>query len=198
LDSKQEKVVKGYVKDFFDKAVQKQKERRKQEAAVEKPNKSIAEKDERDSSANAANDDIELSENEIEDEEEGLRKVSATPSDTWNGIKRGRDVDDQTGGDFDETKRLRMDQAQIAPPAPPPPPPPASAEEMTVDAEAMQFEMTPITNPESKGHDTESADNIMDMADDPNIQLLREMNDSNYIQTMTPPTTGSPEYEKGA
>lgn len=114
INSKHEKTVKNYVKDFMEKAVKKKEEREKVRTA-------------RGEAAHASPDTPQL---DVDD----TPGVAASPNDFSAELKRKREDD---ADDSPRNLRSRIDE----PPAPPPPPPPPAGD-MPVDLE--EAELTPM------------------------------------------------------
>lgn len=134
ISSKQEKQVKKYVKDFFDKAVakrreheQKKAEKKSKEAAAAAPTPGITQTPVKNPEPILEGDEeIVLSENEIEDDDDEPSPVDTNISPAEE-LKRKREADDTPLTSISDTeqgaptKKLR---SQTPPPPPPPPPPP--------------------------------------------------------------------------
>ncbi|KAF2223257.1 hypothetical protein BDZ85DRAFT_124574 [Elsinoe ampelina] len=204
LDPKQEKMVKSYVKDFFDKVAQKQKERKryeekhgikKDEQKEVKPDEAPAQSASKpDNNAEAA-DDVQLSENEMEDEDdEAPAATPATSEQSSSALKRPHDGNGgREDGASDDSKRPKTE----APPPPPPPPPPADDSPFNGE---MQVDTTPkegsaLTN----GHngDAMDVDSAQQAAFSSGYQSVTEEKASSTspMQMATPPTTGSTEQD---
>lgn len=142
ITSKQEKKVKKYVKDFFDKAVAKKathdrlKAEKKAKAVETSASKDIdgaASSSIEESMKFEADDEIEMSEDE---DEAGPIEVSVpvtpaveTPSE--ENLKRKRDdLGDLYDSTTDDTPFKRVKDEEDSEPSPPPPPPPPPVEEM--------------------------------------------------------------------
>lgn len=132
ITAKQEKKIKKYVKDFFDRAVAKysEHEKRKAERAARH-----AAKDMKDANQPTADPETETSrKNGIDGDDvvisEGEDTIS--PSSNTPERKRKREDDDEaqsmeqlTPSETPSAKRLKEDDADVPSPPPPPPPPPA-------------------------------------------------------------------------
>lgn len=131
ISDKQEKKVKKYVKEFFDKAVQKYTahERKKADRTVQSGNAASMDLD---SSFDASAQDAEVVLTEDED---------AAPTPASSERKRKREEDDAgsataTPSEIPIIKRLKEDEGGLASPPPPPPPPPEG--DAPIDAEVAQ------------------------------------------------------------
>jgi len=123
INSKHEKTVKNYVKDFLDKAVKKKEEREKVKAAR----------------GDAAADDNGVTpdtpELEVDDTPGATAAVEASPNDLSSELKRKRE--DEADGS-PRNIRSRTDDEPLAPFPPPPPP----AGDMPMDVE--DADLTPL------------------------------------------------------
>jgi len=143
ISSRQEKQVKKYAKEYFDKAVAKKKEhdRKKAERKVieggstESPTNTKAETPVKKEEESDDEDMMVMS----EDEDAKLEPKPETPFTpleqvvNGDGLKRKREADDDFNGiksEYDDTTPNKRPRS-ITPPAPPPPPPPM--EEMPED-----------------------------------------------------------------
>ena len=145
ISEKQEKKVKNYVRDFFEKAVEKKKVMDRRKAEKAKLNGNASQDLEAADAANGKLDadkplkedsDVEMSDNDDAANDSILNApsptVPETPSLTESSIdlKRKREDDDleaTPGEDSESNKRMKEDSASadidISPPPPPPPPP---------------------------------------------------------------------------
>jgi [histone H3]-lysine36 N-trimethyltransferase len=147
ISSKQERAVKKYVKEFFDKAVVKHREheKRKREkatraAADARPLTTTLSKSPPDAPmADGADDEVQLSDADNDDNDDDNDVVSddASPSNSERKRKREREDEDEAGHgngyghgrrlpDVDGAglKRVKTLDDDLLPPTPPPPPPP--------------------------------------------------------------------------
>ena len=137
ISSRQEKQVKKYVKEYFDKAVAKKKEHDKEKAekkakdagSMESPTNPRAETPVKKEEESDDEDLMVMSEDEGDVKMEPKSETPITPLEQsvgGDGLKRKREADDDCNGikpEYDggtPSKRPRS----ITPPAPPPPPPP--------------------------------------------------------------------------
>lgn len=149
ISEKQEKKVKKYVREYFEKAVEKKRamdKRKKEKVAAASASDS---KDtginghgvEKVEGVNGVKDDLEPeaelikegSDVEMSDDEDKDDPVPETPSLTESSdLKRKRDEDElgTLGDDADSNKRLKEEDGDTVDVSPPPPPPPPPAEGM--------------------------------------------------------------------
>ena len=136
ISEKQEKQVRKYVKDFFDKAVEKDKERRKRRADRKiregEGHKSpmdggvLGDKQDNDTAKSEEDRDIAIS----DDEEEKPPVDSTTPATpldqlSLEGLKRKRDqlLEEEEMGIEDQSTPNKLIKSETPPPPPPPPAP---------------------------------------------------------------------------
>jgi len=128
ISSKQEKKVRAYVKDFFDRAVEKHHERERRRA--KRPDNAVQEPTQ--DSPTSPVEQYDLSKEE-EFEPTGGEAASSTPSSASSGRKRKRQEDEEmrsasvTPSETPSVKRLKEEEPDTPSPPPPPPPPPAEA-----------------------------------------------------------------------
>ena len=141
ISARQEKNIKKYVKDYFDKAVAKKKEHDKRKAERAKNDSTVTgspaaqmEPEVKEEYSDDNDEDVVLSENE-----DNLHARSQPPSTPANqlvngeSLKRKRTVDegvngvDEASADVTPSKRARS----MTPPVPPPPPPPPTVADPT-------------------------------------------------------------------
>ena len=157
LSEKHQKQVKKYVKDFFDRAVEKNRERQKRKAekkskepdACKSPNAGVEAVTTTEGVNSDEDKDVEMSDDD--DDDDGERKVKIesdtpiTPLDQLSvveGLKRKRVGTDDINGSKEEdpestpSKRLKSE----SPPPVPPPPSHAPPDGMFVDAEQAEYE----------------------------------------------------------
>lgn len=130
VSEKQEKKVKAYVKQFFEKAVEKRKELDKRKREKEKAKLAIGSASTPSEKVNGKvteeiddKEDLELSPSSPSPPGAPSSPGLATPSLSFTDspdLKRKRPVD-STSGDESDSKRVKEDEA--SPPPPPPPPP---------------------------------------------------------------------------
>lgn len=130
ISDKQEKKVKKYVKEYFDKAVQKYTahERRKADRTVQGGNAASTDLD---SSFDASAQDAEVVLTDDED-------AAPTPASSERKRKREEDPGSVTAtpSEIPIIKRLKEDEGGLASPPPPPPPPPEG--DAPMDAEVTE------------------------------------------------------------
>jgi [histone H3]-lysine36 N-trimethyltransferase len=153
IDEKQQKKVKEYCKQFFDKAAHKHKKHEDERSARKAKKDTVASEDTPAKSpvvkgeyADADEDeDIKMSDHELEDVklEASATPELATPSETSQGIKRKRESPVMKGDD-DGTPQSPLKKVHVDDTAPPPPPPPPPAPDTPMEG-------TPI-------HDTGAAE----------------------------------------
>ena len=137
ITSRKEKQVKMYVKEYFDKAAAKHKERelrkaeRKAKQAIPPESSAIAGAAEKKNEEHESDADQDMA--ILDDEDEKLKVESTTPITprdyvlAADGLKRKReDVEGVKSEDPDSTPS-KMLKSETPPPPPPPPPPPAPA-----------------------------------------------------------------------
>lgn len=222
LDSKAEKQVKAYAREFFDKVMKKKKAEREQSKAKALAAKAAGSTTpigsppnaDKDMTLDAGNDDVELSDNEVEDEDS---KVTETPSDPQlSPASRKRKAEEDEQGLVDgSSKRMRSESEAddtIPPPPPPPPPPPA---ETNVD-EVLEAGLTPDDEARSMNNGlleavtnggTTHMEDATDLDNGTGPQASVKIGNGSLataspmhldernspMQTATPPTTGSPD-----
>lgn len=142
IDSRKEKQVKTYVKEYFDKAAKKHREREKrraerkaQQSDTGKRSKMSAGKEVVKEEGHSDDDqDLAMSEDDGDQKVKSEALTPATPLDmvlTSDGLKRKRDDMESVGrvkhghGGVDLTPNKVL-KAETPPPPPPPPPPPAA------------------------------------------------------------------------
>ncbi len=159
ISSRQEKQVKKYVKEYFDKAVVKKqvyekKKAERQDKAVNTPDSHQLMVDVEVQKEHESDEDLDIGLSD--DEGDRMKQDSGTPitplDQPMNGdvLKRKRECTEAPGSDKTEdesatpSKRLR---SETPPPPPPPPPPPAECESINQETSLDQ----PMTddNPES-------------------------------------------------
>ncbi|KAF2660755.1 hypothetical protein K491DRAFT_14788 [Lophiostoma macrostomum CBS 122681] len=134
LDSKHERTVKKFVKDFMDKAVQKKATKEKEKAAKAE----VKSKQKADGKAVSGTETPETPKVKSEkvdsdddmvglSDEEDVQYLAASPDDLASDLKRKREEE----GDIGSPKKSRTEM----PLAPPPPPPPPPIEDMPDDVE---------------------------------------------------------------
>ncbi|KAI0377825.1 hypothetical protein F5Y04DRAFT_170066 [Hypomontagnella monticulosa] len=135
ITEKQEKKVKKYVKDFFDRAVEKfrEHEKKKAERATDKHGGPQPGHDAKSITVPAMNhdEDIEMTDDEV---------TSTTPNSTDRKRKREDDTIDSpslTPSETPSVKRLKEDEGDV--PSPPPPPPPPLDGENVLDMVTEQY-----------------------------------------------------------
>lgn len=148
ISSRQEKQVKKYVKDFFDKAVakrceheRKKAERKAKEGGLAKsPVAATPDRDVKKEEESDGDEMMEMSDDEAGKEEQKSSPPVTPASAVINGdnLKRKRQDEDESNGlkveDLDATPS-KVVKAETPPPPPPPPPPPAEdmpVEEMSI------------------------------------------------------------------
>ena len=134
IDSRKEKQVKSYVKEYFDKAASKHKER-EQRRAERKVKQAIATH----SSATVVAAEIKKEEEESDrdgnmamsdEEDEKVKMESATPATpmdyvlTADGLKRKREDEDESKSENLQSTPSKILKSETPPPPPPPPPAP--------------------------------------------------------------------------
>jgi [histone H3]-lysine36 N-trimethyltransferase len=143
ISSKQEKKIRSYVKDFFERAAKKYQdhERRKAERAARLPTNG-----DRDSSPKAEADEAAIKEEADLMDDGALSDIEdASPSSSVER-KRKRDGEDEvasasvTPSETPSMKRLKEEDLEAPSPPPPPPPPPegAGAPELSAEREEME------------------------------------------------------------
>jgi [histone H3]-lysine36 N-trimethyltransferase len=194
LDSKHEKTVKKFVKEFMDKAVQKKEAKDKDKAARAekrartKPEGMVLvaedtpETPRKEEKGESDDDLLEIS----EDEDEDLDQDSPADSSATD-LKRKREED----GELGSPKKSRTEGTPAPPPPPPPPPPPA--EDMPLDVE--ESSLTPV--------DYADPFILAALNGSPSTELLPDRlknGAESPMQLATPPTTmnGSCEHESSA
>lgn len=143
IDDKQQRKVKEYCKQFFDKAAHKHK-KQEEERSARKSKKESASKETPEGSPQvkpefaAEDEDIKMSDNELEDKPSPTPEVG-TPSEIQS-LKRKRESPAIKEEDVDApqspVKKLHVDPQndhQESLPAPPPPPPPPPATDSPMD-----------------------------------------------------------------
>lgn len=197
LESKHEKTVKKFVKDFMEKAVQKKEAKDKDRAA--KAERRARDKAEGRPSAEKASPETPIKEEKpasddemlqmSDDDEDGLSQASPTDSMVAD-LKRKRDGD----GDLGSPKKSRTDLAPAPPPPPPPPPPPA--EDMPLDLDEASLTPVDYADPYTlvafNGSPLGSTEFLPDR--------LKHNGGESPMQLATPPTTmnGSCEHDSNA
>lgn len=173
ISSRQEKQVKKYVKEYFDKAVVKkrayeQKKAERQEKIADPPALHISEGLEA-KKEHESDEELDIG---LSDDEGGRGKQDSgtpiTPLDqpfNVDGLKRKRESPDAPGSDKTEdepatpSKRLR---SETPPPPPPPPPPPADCELVNLD-EPMTDDILESDQPSLANASDQKANlNVMD------------------------------------
>jgi len=138
ISPKQEKKVRAHVKGFFDRAVEKHRERERRRAGAGATNGVQAPTQD---SPTSPVEDFDVSKEE-EFETTGGEAGLSTPSPTLSDRKRKRDEDDEapsasaTPSETPSVKRVKDEEPDAPSPPPPPPPPPAEA----MDAELVEEE----------------------------------------------------------
>lgn len=139
ISDKQQKKVKNYCKEYFEKAVVKHREHEKKKAG--KDGKEIGD------TANGESDegvDVKMSDDEGGKDTFGDGEETETPG---SSLKRKRD-DDFKGEDGKRSPSPSKRQRSSTPPPPPPPPmSPGQAESTPTDKQAMQYAPTPPSPP---------------------------------------------------
>lgn len=147
---KQEKKVKQYVKDFFDRAVEKFREHEKKKA--ERAARHAARRGSSGPDPNLAGPSIETASKEVVEEDDEavmMSEVEDLVSSPGSSLdrKRKREEDDDaespgqlTPSETPSAKRLKEDEADAPSPPPPPPPPPAGVADtpMTEEERSMR------------------------------------------------------------
>lgn len=138
IDEKQQRKVKEFCKQFFDKAAHKHK-KHEEEREARKSKKDGVSKDTPDGSPAVKaefadeDEDIKMSDNELEDKVSPTPEIG-TPSETSQSLKRKRESPNikEEGIDAPRSplKKLHVDTEDVkaSPPAPPPPPPPPATD----------------------------------------------------------------------
>ncbi|KAL3424754.1 SET domain-containing protein [Phlyctema vagabunda] len=152
ISEKQEKKVKKYVRDFFEKAVEKKKamdkrksEKSKQKAQVTTNGTNLAADNTQESCPPTVDDkledlDLPLSDDEDADSGNAFPSVPTTPNTITpldSDLKRKRDED---GLDGEDESNKRMKDSEERSPPPPPPPPPAGDMGFQMEADAENTE----------------------------------------------------------
>lgn len=133
ISSRQEKQVKKFVKDYFDKAVLKHRERekRKAEKKAKEGDNAVLEEVKKEEESDG-DQDMAMSDDDDDEEEKKPKVESTTPITPMDqtlsaeGLKRKREEDENVKAEGEEatpSKRLKSE----TPPPPPPPPPAAPA-----------------------------------------------------------------------
>jgi hypothetical protein len=157
ISEKQEKKVKSYVKEFFEKAVQKKiaiDKRRKEKEKARGANGSSKEKkplvngdktqlNETNSEASPTKDGADVDMSDDEDHDLGVSfpdpspSIPATPLESPDLKRKREDSEFGTPADDSESKRFKeeciADSVDISPPPPPPPPPAGGMPEQELD-----------------------------------------------------------------
>ena len=137
ISARQEKNIKKYVKDYFDKAIAKKKEhdRKKAERKTDDPTATGSPTAQTEPEAKETHSDDNDEVMGLSDNEDNLHAGSQSPSTPANqfvngeGLKRKRITEDDVNGmdgasaDVTPSKRVRS----MTPPMPPPPPPPPTS-----------------------------------------------------------------------
>lgn len=180
IDAKQEKAVKKYVTNFFEKAVEKRKSHGKRKAETGSKEDSIS----KGGLGNGQEEDaLEISDNELEEEYKALSTPVDTTSSPGMPKRRREEQEAIAGADDPENKKLRT----LIPPIPPPPPPPPSRDMEDVEMAGM----TPKEDASRINVPTEGPGfSIRGIA---NASRPGSEQDGSPMQTATPPTTGSPD-----
>ena len=223
LDSKMEKTVRNYVRDWFDKAVQK-KHRREKEKAARQPAAGTSTTTpagsppsaQKKAADDAAEEDLVLSENEVEDEDMKPPATSAEASLSPSSLKRRREENagiDSTQDEDTLSKKARTED--LAPPPPPPPPPPPQSDQQAFNGATLETGLTPNEDVTGSFH-AEPIEAVTNgrLATDHSMDLdlsaetrepmprgggalngvhLEADNGHSPQQVATPPTTGSPD-----
>jgi [histone H3]-lysine36 N-trimethyltransferase len=145
IDEKQQKKVKEYCKQFFDKAAHKHKKHEEERSARKTKRESVASHDTPGQSPAVKaeyadeDEDIKMSDHELEDVklEASATPELATPSETSQGIKRKRDSPAEKGDD-DDTPQSPLKKVHVDDNAPPPPPPPPPAPDTPMEGTPTQ------------------------------------------------------------
>jgi len=144
ISEKQEKKVKKYVRDFFEKAVEKRKaldkarKEKKLAAAKANGNGNGVGKEEAESPEPEPEDEVEFSDHESPSLEH--TQSPAPPTGSSSDLKRKRDdgEDSPTGNeDTESNKRLKEDSLEADAPTPPPPPPPPAHDLDLLDSHSL-------------------------------------------------------------
>ncbi|KAH2207151.1 histone methyltransferase set2 [Aspergillus fumigatus] len=124
ISEKQQKKVKAFCKEFFDKAVAKHRayEQRKAEKQAKGGNSKA---DEMISGHNTVEDDVKLSDGEAEKVEENDNSMSSDPQ----GILKRKREDEMDIGEGAAEEAMKRQKSSTPIPPPPPPPPPLGDEE---------------------------------------------------------------------
>jgi histone-lysine N-methyltransferase SETD2 len=197
ISDKKAKDVKKHAQVFFGKAVKKKEaaeQKKSEKQALKEQDGDVVEDSPQVAVGSPTLDDIEeaLSDHEVED-----NGAEATPAESTDSfiVKRRREEEGVADDEAMEQllKRQRM-ELEGAPPPPPPPPPPAEAE-LLDDADEAGVDATP--NDVALNH---HFDNNGVGPDSDNASAFstvdRGKSDLEPSQTVTPPTTGSPDQHK--
>jgi histone-lysine N-methyltransferase SETD2 len=163
ISEKQEKKVKNYVREYFEKAVEKKKaiDRKKREKAkgqgingtsddkVPKVNGHVAESESL--KAEEAKEDIDIEMSDTEEDKALIASfaqpspsIADSPTQLSQDLKRKREdeVPDESGEDTESHKRLKEDnqEDEVSPPPPPPPPPSGEMPDMMALQEGEDLE----------------------------------------------------------
>lgn len=183
IDAKQEKAVKKYVTNFFEKAVEKRKSHAKRKAENGSREDGVS----KDGANNQQEDDaMDISDNELEAE----YKASSTPAEVTSSpgvLKRRREeLEAIAGAEDPDNKKLRT----LIPPAPPPPPPPPPP----LNRSTEDIEMAGMTPREETSNMVNSAEGLgLSIKGAANRSRPSSRQGESPMQTATPPTTGSPD-----
>lgn len=172
ISSKQEKKVKKYVKDFFDRAVVKYNEhekRKAERAARDGAKASGAEPDGSEAGTSVAtpivndvvgaDDDIVMS--DVED------VPASSPERKRKREDEAADSPSITPEEPPSVKRLKEDESEAPSPPPPPPPPPADA---AISLTVMQADDLACEQDENPVHENEEAQKIADAAEQDRVR----------------------------
>ena len=183
IDSKKEKQIKTYVKDYFDKAAKKHKEREQRRAerkaeqtstnassATKVPAKTKKEDEESDGDQDMA----------VSDDEDLKTKLEAstpiTPMDQMSavdGLKRKReDLEGYDSMKLEDLESTPNKMIKSETPPPPPPPPPAPSEEVLQSPASCHLGMTGMTGMEEESFAYHSNNTPMYSADSPADVLM--------------------------
>ena len=189
ISSKQEKLVKKYMKDFFDKAVAKRRahekkkaERKDKEGATPQLPPQIPDQDDRTGHESDAGQEVDVSDNEMELNDPISSQPASPEGDFLNGdtLKRKREGDGREASTplVDENSPSKRVKSATPPPPPPPPPPPALegmeeelfasataeserpvSQELQADVDA-ETEAAAVAVPQANGHVSPTGDGL--------------------------------------
>jgi histone-lysine N-methyltransferase SETD2 len=199
ISDKKAKEVKKHAQLFFDKAV------KKKEAAEQKKSEKQALKGQEGDAIGGASqvavgsptlDDIEEALSDHEIEENGADATPAESTDSYM-IKRRREEEEVADDEaMEQLLKRQRTELEGAPPPPPPPPPPLAEAQPMDNADEAGVDTTP-NDFVDRSH---QFDNTGDGPDSDSASAFSMVNraksDLEPSQTVTPPTTGSPDQHK--